>query len=267
MRSTLGLLGLLLFAACSGTSNTDMAASKTPDSTPSNMDVYEAALAHPDRSAADRERDAARRPAEVLTFFGIEPGMRVLDLYSGGGYYSEILARLVGPSGAVDAHNNEAYLGFAGDEITARYADGRLANVRRLMAENNELTLDAATLDAITMILTYHDFYFEDAANGWPKIDGPAFLAELNKGLKPGGVVGLVDHNAPAGSPSSTGGTTHRIDPAIVIADMEAAGFVLDGESDLLRNPDDDLERNVFDPAVRGATDRFVLRFRKPESR
>lgn len=263
MRSTLGLLGVMLFAACN--SNTDMAASESSGDAPSTANAYQAAVTHPERSAADRARDGARKPAEVLTFFGIEPGMRVLDLYSGGGYYSEILARLVGPSGSVDAHNNEAYLGFAGDEIKARYADGRLENVKRLMAENNELELGEATLDAITMILTYHDFYFEDAANGWPKIDAPAFLAVLHSGLKPGGIVGLVDHSAPSGAPATTGGTTHRIDPAIVIADMQAAGFVLDGESDLLRNPDDDLERNVFDPAVRGATDRFVLRFRKPE--
>ncbi len=263
MRTTLGLLGVVLLAACNG--NTDTAPAGSSAGAPSGGSIYEAALAHAERSEADRARDEGRKPAEVLAFFAIEPGMRVLDLYSGGGYYSEILARLVGPSGSVNAHNNEAYLGFAGDEIKARYADGRLENVQRLMAENNELELDEASFDAITMILTYHDFYFEDANNGWPKIDAPAFLAELHGGLKPGGIVGLVDHRAPDGAPTTTGGTTHRIDPAIVIADMQAAGFVLEDETDLLRNPDDDLERNVFDPAVRGATDRFVLRFRKPE--
>ena len=262
MRTPLGLLGVVLLAACSGGANGVTVDTTADASTDGN--AYEAALAHAERSDADRARDATRKPADVLAFFGIESGMRVLDLYSGGGYYSEILARVVGPTGRVDAHNNQAYLGFAGDEIEARYAGGRLDNVHRLMAENNELELDEATFDAVTMILTYHDFYFVDANNGWPEIDAPAFLAVLHRGLKPGGVIGLVDHSAPSGAPATTGGTTHRIDPAIVIADMRAAGFELEDETDLLRNPDDDLERNVFDPAVRGTTDRFVLRFRKP---
>jgi predicted methyltransferase len=95
-------------------------------------------------------------------------------------------------------------------------------------------------------------------------IDGPVFLAELKKGLKPGGIVGVIDHSAEAGAGSETGSTVHRIDPAIVIADMQAAGFELEAGSDLLRNPDDDLSKVVFAPEVRGRTDRFVLRFRKP---
>ena len=132
------------------------------------------------------------------------------------------------------------------------------------MAENNELSLDAAQLDAVIMVLNYHDIYHEDPDSGWALIDGPVFLAELKKGLKPGGIFGIVDHSAAAGSPGETGGTIHRIDPAIVIADMQAAGFDLEARSDLLHNPDDDLSKLVFAPEVRGKTDRFALRFRKP---
>jgi len=234
-------------------------ASKTAESS-----IYRDAVAHPDRRSADHDRDAGRKPAEVLAFIGIEPGMTVLDLFSGGGYYSELLSIVVGPKGKVVAHNNLAHLGFAGDEFEERYADGRLANVDVLMAENNELELPGEEFDAVTLMLSYHDFFYVDAENGWPKIDGPKLLAEIYKGMKPGTVMGVVDHFAEAGSPRETGNSVHRIDPGIVISELEIAGFVLDGTSDVLRNMDDDYSKSVFDPELRGKTDRFVLRFRKP---
>jgi len=227
--------------------------------------LYEAAVAAAERPAADRERDANRKPADVLEFAGIEPGMTVLDLFSGGGYYSELLSYVVGPDGHVLAHSNEAYKRFVGDEFDRRFGNDRLPNVEILMAENNELSLDAGSIDAIMLVLSFHDLYYADAENGWPKIDVDAFLAELHKGLRPGGTITVIDHAAPAGAPSDTGGTVHRIDPAIVVARMTAAGFVLDARSDLLRNPDDDYEKVVFDPAVRGRTDRFAMRFHKAD--
>ena len=227
--------------------------------------IYSAALASPSRLAGDRDRDTGRKPDQVLAFFGIAPGMTVLDLFSGGGYYSEILSRVVGPDGTVVAHTNSAYLNFVGEEFAARYADGRLPNVTVLTAENNELQLDADRFDAIMMVLAYHDIYWVAPEQGWPQIDVPRLHAELYKSLKPGGILAIVDHYAVAGSPRSTGSTVHRIDPAIVKEELQLAGFTLDAESDLLRNPDDDHSKNVFDPAIRGNTDRFMLRFRKPE--
>ena len=226
--------------------------------------VYEQALTA-DRLKGDVERDAGRKPDEVLAFFGIEPGMVVLDMFSGGGYYSEILARVVGADGHVDAHANLAYIGFVGDEFTARHAVGRLENVTVLMAENNELALEAARYDAITMVLSYHDLYYDDPERGWPRFDVPALLAELHEGLRPGGILGVIDHQAAPGSPAESGNTVHRIDADIVIEELTAAGFVLEDRSDILRNDADDHSISVFDPAVRGSTDRFVLRFRKPE--
>lgn len=271
MKLTACLSALLLVTACnsSDTNSGNPVGSaalqeQTKPASAIDSDIYAKAVAHPGRSEADTARDAGRQPAAVLAFFGIAPGMQVLDLYSGGGYYSELLAHVVGTTGSVSAHNNAAYLGFAGPEIDKRYANDRLPNVSRVTAENNELRLDANRFDAITMILTYHDIYYVDPENGWPAIDGPGLLAELHQALKPGGILGLVDHSAPAGAPSETGGTTHRIDAAIVIEQMQDAGFVLDAQSDVLRNPEDDLEKSMSDPSVRGRTDRFVLRFRKP---
>jgi predicted methyltransferase len=227
--------------------------------------VYSAAVANAGRSAKDLERDAHSKPAKVLQFFGIQPGMRVLDLFSGGGYYSELLSYIVGPDGSVVAHNNSAYVDYLGDEIDRRYADGRLPDVETLMAENNELSLAPGEFDAILMILAYHDVYYSNPKDGWPKIDAPKLLAELHQALKPGGVLGIVDHYAEAGAPRETGGTLHRIDPGIVIADVTGAGFELEGRSDELRNMNDDYSKIVFDPELRGRTDRFILRFRKAE--
>ncbi|HEX5786633.1 MAG TPA: hypothetical protein VFY03_00525 [Woeseiaceae bacterium] len=227
-------------------------------------DIYANAVAAEARPAADRERDGGRHPAEVLAFFGIEPGDTVLDLFSGGGYYAELLAYVVGPDGHVVAHTNSPYLNFVGDEFEARHANGRLPNVEVLMAENNELELAPATFDAILLVLSYHDVYHEDPESGWARIDKDALLTELYDSLVPGGLLGIVDHAAAPGSPPETGHTLHRIDPAVVKSDLKVAGFVLDGESDLLANPDDDRTTLVFDPSIRGRTDRFILRFRKP---
>lgn len=259
---TVALSAAVMLTACGGgNSPTETAVPATADG-PTN--IYAAALSIDSRLAADFERDASRRPDAVLAFFGVEPGMVVLDMFSGGGYYSEVIAHVVGESGHVDAHANEAYLGFVGEEFTARHANARLPNVDVLMAENNEMSLEPERYDAIVMVLSYHDLYYDDPDSGWPKFDVGALLGELMKGLKPGGVLGIVDHQAEPGSPAETGNTLHRIDVRIVVDELTGAGFTLEEESDLLRNADDDYSKNVFDPAVRGTTDRFVLRFRKP---
>lgn len=216
------------------------------------------------RPLDDLARDPLRKPADVLCHFGIDAGDRVLDLFSGSGYYTEIVSHLVGPSGTVIAHNNEAYLGFQKEQIAARYKDGRLANTRQLHAEANDLRLEANTFDAALMILAYHDIYYVTDDSSWPAIDGPGLLREIMKGLKPGGVLGIVDHTARPGSPPSTGTSLHRIDPALLRSEIEAAGFKFVGESDALRNPDDTREKPMFDEVVRGRTDRIIYKFRKP---
>jgi predicted methyltransferase len=226
---------------------------------------YQAALAAPGRSPEDHAQDAWRKPAESLAFFGVRPGMVALDLYSGAGYYTELLAAVVGPTGQVVAHNNQAYLDGVADELTRRFADPqRLANVERLAAENNAIELEPGRFDFVLLSAVYHDVYFVNEANNWPKIDGPKLLAELFAAMKPGATLGVIDHAAAPSSPAETGGTLHRIDPDLVKRDFAAAGFVLEAESDVLRNPADDLAKGVFDPAVRGRTDRFMLRFRRP---
>lgn len=241
---------------------------KLPGVRPVSADPVEqavlAALANPARPAADRVRDRPRRSAAVLTFFRIAPGMHVLDLWSGGGYYTELLSYVVGASGRVVSHNNTPYLDSAQDDLAVRFTPGRLPNVERLMAENNQLALPAGRFDAVLMTNVYHDIYFVDEQAGWPRVDGPKLLAEVFRSLKPGGVLGVTDHAAVPGSPPGTGGTLHRIDPGLLKREITAAGFVLEAESDVLVNPEDDRTKSAFDPSVQGRTDQVVLRFRKP---
>jgi predicted methyltransferase len=262
MKHRTALLTAALLAACAGCGR------ETPgpvDVEPDSGSPYVAAIEHPGRSEEDRGRDSGRKPADVLEFFGIVPGMTVLDMFSGGGYYTEIVSRVVGADGMVIAHTNSAYAEFVGEEATRRYANNRLPNVEILVAENNTLSLPPDAFDAALMILAYHDIYYVDPQNGWPKIDGPRLVEELYRGLRPGGVLGVVDHTAAAGSSRETGNTLHRIDPEIVISELETAGFVLEDKSNVLRNMDDDYSVNMAAVEVRGKTDRFVFRFRKPE--
>jgi predicted methyltransferase len=222
------------------------------------------AIANPDRLEGDSEADGRRKPADVLEFFGIEPGMHVLEMFAGGGYYTELLSYVVGDEGSVVAQNNAAYLQYSKATLEKRFTPGRLANVERLTAENNALDLPEDSFDAAVFILAYHDVYYIDDANGWPEIDGPAMLKEIYQSLKAGAVIGVVDHVAPAGSPLGSVNTLHRIDPALLRKDFEAAGFVFEAQSEALRNSQDDHAKPMFDPAVRGKTDRFIYRFRRP---
>jgi predicted methyltransferase len=227
--------------------------------------AIKAAIASPDRPKADLDQDARRRPAEVLDFLGVDPGMHVADMMSAGGYYTELLARVVGVKGQVIAYNNPAYAAFAAKGIAARYADGRLGNVRQITADIEQLDLAPASLDAALFIMAYHDLYWRPADGSWPPTDPAALLAKVYAALKPGGVVLVEDHVAnPGGDTAATVDKLHRIDPAVVKRDFEKAGFTFDGESHVLAHPADDHTKPVFDDTIRGKTDQFIYHFRKP---
>jgi predicted methyltransferase len=230
------------------------------------FEALAAAVAAPQRPAADRTDDTNRKPAQVLAALGIQPGMRVLDLLAAGGYYSEILSRAVGDQGSVLLHNNQAYRDFIGvDLISQRTAGGRLPNVENLDSELADLGLRPGELDAALLILGFHDLYLLVDDGSWPVIDPPALLQALFVALKPGGIFGIVDHAAVAGSdPYESAKGPHRIDQAFLQQVVTDAGFVFEFESDVLRNPADDRLTTAFDESIRRRTDRFVLRFRKP---
>ena len=236
-----------------------------PAQAPTGDAVYAAALASPDRFAKDREIDARRKPDQLFRFLGVKPGMAVLDVIAGGGFNSEYASVLVGPKGRVTAFNPTAFEPYVKADVAARYTPGRLANVTQLWQPMAELSLPAASFDAAVMVQNYHDLYWVDDKIGWTKVDAPRMLAAIKAGLKPGGVFGIVDHSAKAGSGTSAAQELHRIEKAAVIKDLEAAGFKYEGESPMLANPADDLTKGVFDPAIRGKTDQFVLKFRRPK--
>jgi predicted methyltransferase len=246
---------------------TEPAATAAPAAPTPSVDVaaVEAAIASTERLAGDHDEDGWRKPKEVLTFLGVRPGMHVLDYFSAGGYYTELLSRIVGESGQVIAYNNAAYLKFARDKPEHRYGANRLPNVAQLTTPPGDLPLPAGSLDAALFVMSYHDLYWQQKDPDWGVIDPPKAVAKLVAALKPGAVVVVVDHIARAGGDTAaTVDALHRIDPAVVRRDFEAAGLVFDGESTALRRTSDDHSRPVFDPAVQHQTDQFIYRFRKP---
>lgn len=213
-----------------------------------------------------KQQDAGRKPVEVLTFLGVQKGDRALDIVTGGGgYYAEILGKAVGPQGSVVAWEPIA---FYDDVAKVRLKDvtDRVPNVELLTSPWSPIPLKPASFDFVLMHMIYHEFYWESDQYKIPRVDPDKVLANIFAATKPGGVVGVVDHVAKAGgNPRNVVDKLHRIDPAVVRADFERAGFVFEGESEVLRNPQDDLGKLIFDPAVRGKTDRFVYKFRKPK--
>ena len=218
----------------------------------------EEALAADGRPEEERARDAGRMPAQVLEFFGIGAGSRVADVLSGGGYYTRILAPVVGPEGAVYTGNNPFFDQFVAEALTALLSEPGFENVMRVDAPVDEMPLpDDASLDAVMIVLAYHDLWLTDEDRG-----------ELNRrvlaALKPGGVYGIIDHHAAEGAGASVVESLHRIEASVIVEEITGAGFELAASGDFLSNPADDHSLMVFDPNIRGRTDRFVLRFEKP---
>ncbi|NIJ19643.1 putative methyltransferase [Sphingomonas naasensis] len=219
-----------------------------------------AALADPGRPAADKERDAARHPGELLAFAGIKPGDRVADFIMGGGYFTRILAKTVGDKGHVYAYQPAEFIQFR-----AAYADEQktavagYANVTPL-SDSLATVKFAEPLDAIITVQNWHDLHL--------KMSPPGFAAAMAKrlydNLKPGGVLLVVDHVAASDPGFAVPDKLHRIDPAAARAEIESAGFKFEASLPILANPADPHTAIVFDPSIRGKTDQFVFRFRKP---
>jgi len=222
-----------------------------------------AAIAAPERSDKDRERDQRDRPAEVLAFAGVKPGMAVADVFGGGGYWSELIARVVGPEGKVSLVNNAPYVNFAREDMKTRFAEGRMASIERRTIETCDMKLGSARYELILMVMSYHDIYYVDEEGGWPAIDADGFLRQLHTALKPGGRLLIIDHAAAAGAGKKVAGEIHRIEESFAKKDIESRGFTFEKSWDGYRNPSDDLAKLVFDPAVRGKTDRFTHLYRR----
>jgi predicted methyltransferase len=209
------------------------------------------------RSDADVARDAGRQPFAVLDFLGVEPGMTTIDVMAASGYYTEALANVVGPEGLVYAQNPAIFLRFGGGRndrgLTDRLAGNRLPNVRRLDREFDDLGLVQGSVDVAITALNFHDLYNRDPATA------QGVLMAIGSVVKPGGVIGIIDHVGNAGADNAS---LHRMDPADAVAAAEAAGFSVE-QSNVLANPADDHTQGPFAEGLRGYTDRFVLKLTK----
>ena len=226
-------------------------------------DVITSAVADPTRPEADRNRDGARKPVETLQFSGVQPGDAVADFNAGAGYFTRLFADVVGSRGQVYALQPVE---------TQPYFAKSTAELRGYAANHRNITVSIKTaleslhlprkLDLFWISQNYHDLH--DKAFG--PIDIVAFNKAVFDALKPGGSYVVLDHTAAPGAAADVTETLHRIDPATVRREVEAAGFVFDGESRVLANPADPRVISVFDKSIRGHTDQFILKFRKPQA-
>lgn len=232
------------------------AAAKAPD-------PIAAAIADPGRPAADTARDASRKPAETLAFAGVRPGDKVAELLPGGGYFTRLIAKIVGPTGHVYALVPAQSLDAPADapdfasRVKAIAALPEYANVSVVVEPFSQLNAPVP-LDLVWTSQNYHDLH------NFPGLDVVVFNQRVFESLKPGGLYVILDHEAEPGSGARDTASLHRIDVETVKRETLAAGFVLVSSSDLLRQPTDPHTVKVFDPSVRGRTDQFLLKFRKP---
>jgi predicted methyltransferase len=218
--------------------------------------AFAAVIASAERPDADKARDADRKPAEMMAFAGIRPGMKVLELAPGGGYYTRLLSLAVGERGYVYTNSSRTV------PAVQAWAQ-RHPNVSAQLTVAGQVTAPEP-VDLVWTTQNYHDFKNVRVGDGdaAAATNAAAFAA-----LKPGGIYLINDHQGAPGSDATQTSTLHRIEDATVIREVEAAGFRLEGRSDILRHPADDHTQKVFESSVRGKTDQFVLRFRKPLGR
>jgi predicted methyltransferase len=223
-----------------------------------------AAVADSSRPAEDKQRDAQRKPGETIQFAGIKTGERVAEVIPGRGYYTRILSKVVGPKGHVYALSPPRRPNQAPDSpdpsaaTAAIAADPNYSNVTTVVGPLAAISVPEP-VDVVWTSQNYHDLH------NVPNLDIAAFNKSVFDALKPGGTYLVLDHVAAAGSGARDTSTLHRIDPQLVKTEVTAAGFVLAGEDQVLHNPQDAHTAPVFDPAIRGNTDQFILKFRKPK--
>jgi predicted methyltransferase len=218
---------------------------------------YQAIVASPDRSDADRQTDKRREPARMLAFTGVKTGMKVLDMEAGAGYSTELLARAVGPAGAVYAQDSAAVIErFVKDKFDIRAQSPAMKNVVHVIRDfDDPIPPDVNGLDLITFFFAYHDVTYMT-------VDRAKMNQKMFAALKPGGFLIIADHSARPGEGVTVAKTLHRIEESVLRGEIEAAGFKLVDEGNFLRHPEDPRDAPVFRSQV--PVDEFVLKYQKP---
>jgi predicted methyltransferase len=247
---------------CLGAMTLALAGCVTQDTPQVDASTIASAVAAPDRPKADVDRDANRKPAQLLAFAGVRPGLQIADIMPGGGYFTRLFSHAVGARGHVyEVIPSELAekLPKAVADANALAADPAYGNVSVSVTPTAAVSV-ATPVDIAWTSDNYHDLYIFFGADQAQHFDEAVFRM-----LRPGGVFIVIDHVANPGATEADLRKLHRIDPAVVKAQALAAGFQFDGSSDLLSNPDDPHTDPVFTPGLRGHTDQFVYRFRKPK--
>ena len=245
-----GVLGALVsLSLLAGWGAAAAGGAKAPD--------YDAIVAAPDRSDADRQTDQRRQPAKMLAFTGVQPGMKVLDMDANAGYSTELLARAVAPNGVVYAQDPAALIErFVKDKFDIRAQKPAMKNVVHVVREfDDPVPPEIGGLDLITFFFAYHDVTYMP-------VDRAAMNRKMFAALKPGGFLVIADHSARPGDGTNVAKTLHRIEESSLRQEIEAAGFRLAAEADFLRHPEDPRDAAVFRPQV--PVDEFVLKYQKP---
>jgi len=249
---------LIKFAASALLAAAPLSAAPPP---PSSIAI---AVASPSRNPDNVKLDEGRKPAQVLKFLGLKPGMNVLDLFGANAYWAEMTAPVVGPKGHVTVWMPSQFYSDKGKASFATFMASH-PNVSIVTSPFEAPDLPANYADWVILNDNYHDTYWQNAKYKIPQMDPNAFLKAVYASMKPGATIGVIDHVAnPNSDTRATVDKYHRIDPNVVKADFKRAGFVFSGSSDLLRNPADTHQVEVHDPAIKGKTDRFIFLFKKP---
>lgn len=226
--------------------------------------IEPSALTAPGRTDEDMTRDADRKPVETLEFIDIEPGMTVIELEAGGGYFTPFLAYATGPEGTVYMQNPEVFRQFFGGAEKPPRFESLPDNVEYLEADFDDLSsVPDGTIDIVTWMQGPHEIWYAPEGMTEQLADPDITFEEIARVLKPGGVFVALDHNAPTGTPESSGGDTHRIDQNVIDKLAASKGLEKTETSDLFANPNDDMTTNVFDPSIRGKTNQFFIKYTK----
>ncbi len=230
-----------------------------------------AAMSKEGRLQADIARDSRSRPEAVIPLLHLEPGAKVVDIFGSGGYYSELLASVVGSEGEVWLHNNDGFEAWGINGLTDRFDSRDPGNILRHTRSGINLDLGTETLDGAIIVMALHDIYvIPKRYNGekYVPVGRPAnanyFLDQIYQALKPGSRFVVVEHAGEAAMDSEDVFDLHRMVESLARSEVESVGFQFGESSDALRNPNDDRSMIVFDSDIKGQTDRFVLSFVKP---
>jgi predicted methyltransferase len=239
-----------------------------------SSDAIAAAIAKPGRLPADLQRDTRSRPDAILPLLMLEPGDRAVDIFGSGGYYSELMASVVGDEGEVLLHNNRGFRAWGINLLNDRFTNRSVPNVTQHDRELADLDLGKEAIDAVLIVMAFHDLYVVPTrydGERYVPVGKPAdvdhFLRQVHAALKPGARLVVIDHSASSETSRADASELHRMHEDFARAEIESRGFEFVAASDALRNPSDDRQSIVFDTHIKGKTDRFVLVFEKPYQR